>query len=221
MRMAYAHRMGRPTRGIRPRDCQRVGRAVGLPREDVSVDERSNVTEPWPEPDEDDLQSPDEDAAAITHLRGRLSHYLQRPSEDEHSNGAITDLPTDGEWGYLRCQVVRQKDPNRVVVRLPNGSETTIEARHLLRQAVRFGPAPHRKDERLVIGDIYEDCAYHPVLCTSVDYDEDLIEGISLIDGSEPRGCSLTHCGVVRLSVAEVIRRRDTRATPPMDLRTE
>lgn len=80
---------------------------------------------------------------------------------------------------------------------------------------------PHRKDERLVIGDIYEDCAYHPVLCTSVDYDEDLIEGISLIDGSEPRGCSLTHCGVVRLSVAEVIRRRDTRATPPMDLRTE
>ena len=97
MRMAYAHRMGRPTRGIRPRDCQRVGRAVGLPREDVSVDERSNVTEPWPDPDEDDLQSPDEDAAAITHLRGRLSHYLQRPSEDEHSNNTITNLPTDGK----------------------------------------------------------------------------------------------------------------------------
>ena len=85
-------------------DCQRVGCAVGLPREDVSVDERSNVTEPWPEPDEDDMQSADEDAAAITHFRGRQSHYTQRPAEDDHSNGVITDLPTDGEWGYLRCQ---------------------------------------------------------------------------------------------------------------------
>lgn len=75
------------------------------------------------------------------------------------------------------------------------------------------GASPRRQDERLVVGDIYEDCNYHPVLCTSVDYDEDTPEGISLIDGSQPRSCSLVHCGIRRLSVAEVLVHRD-RAEP-------
>ena len=70
-------------------------------------------------------------------------------------------------------------------------------------------PAPRRRDGQLVVGDIYEDCQYHPVLCTHVDYDDDVIEGISLIDGSVPRSCCLTHCGVERLSVAEVMRLRE------------
>ena len=52
-------------------------------------------------------------------------------------------------------------------------------------------------------GDIYEDCSYHPVLCVSVDYDNDSIEGISLIDGTYPRCCSLLSCGVKKLSVEE------------------
>ncbi len=52
-------------------------------------------------------------------------------------------------------------------------------------------------------GDIYEDCAYHPVLCVEVDYKNDAIWGISLIDGSHPRGCSVLHCGVRKLSVDE------------------
>jgi hypothetical protein len=52
-------------------------------------------------------------------------------------------------------------------------------------------------------GEIYEDCAFHPVLCTRNDGEE--IEGISLIDGSFPRSCDLRHCGVVKLSVADVL----------------
>jgi len=55
-------------------------------------------------------------------------------------------------------------------------------------------------------GDIYEDCAFHPVLCTYRDDDD--IQGISLLDASMPRGCSLTHCGVVALSIADVIAAR-------------
>ena len=55
-------------------------------------------------------------------------------------------------------------------------------------------------------GDIYEDCAYHPVLCTHRD--DDYIEGISLLDATAPHGCSLTHCGVVALSIVDVIAAR-------------
>jgi hypothetical protein len=62
----------------------------------------------------------------------------------------------------------------------------------------------------LAVGDIYEDCAYHPVLCVSVEYENDDISGISLIDGTHPRSCSLRHCGVRKLTVDEAweIRRK-------------
>lgn len=52
-------------------------------------------------------------------------------------------------------------------------------------------------------GDIYEDCAYHPVLCIDVDYAEGDIWGISLIDGSQPRSCGILHCGVRKLTPAQ------------------
>jgi len=53
------------------------------------------------------------------------------------------------------------------------------------------------------VGDIYEDCSSHPVLCVRVSYEEDDLQGISLIDGSYPRSCSMRHCGVRKLTVAE------------------
>lgn len=53
-------------------------------------------------------------------------------------------------------------------------------------------------------GDFYEDCDYHPVLCTEADGDD--IAGISLIDGSAPRSCSIEHCGVKRLSREEAVK---------------
>lgn len=53
-------------------------------------------------------------------------------------------------------------------------------------------------------GDIYEDCAYHPVLCMTIDVAEDDITGISLTDGSQPRSCWLKHCGVIKLTIDDV-----------------
>lgn len=48
------------------------------------------------------------------------------------------------------------------------------------------------------VGQIYQDCSYHPVLCTEVDGDD--VAGISLVDGSTPRSCSISHCGVEVMS---------------------
>jgi hypothetical protein len=55
----------------------------------------------------------------------------------------------------------------------------------------------------LSIGDIYEDCGCHPVLCIGISYEEDTVWGVSLIDGSQPRSCSLRHCGVRKLTIEE------------------
>lgn len=52
-------------------------------------------------------------------------------------------------------------------------------------------------------GEIYEDCAFHPVLCTHND--GETVNGISLIDGTSPRSCDLVYCDVIKLSIAEVI----------------
>ncbi|MGM9485549.1 hypothetical protein ACS5PN_30450 [Roseateles sp. NT4] len=60
-----------------------------------------------------------------------------------------------------------------------------------------------REQLNLAAGDIYEDCAYHPVLCVNVDYTTDDIQGISLVDGTHPRSCSLRHCGIRKLTVEE------------------
>lgn len=56
-------------------------------------------------------------------------------------------------------------------------------------------------------GDIYEDCSFHPVLCTHIN-DGDEIGGISLIDASSPRACSLSGCAVIKLSIVDVIAAR-------------
>jgi len=59
----------------------------------------------------------------------------------------------------------------------------------------------------LVLGDFYEDCRYHPMLCIEVASDGDELRGISLITG-DVGSCSLNHCGVVRLTAMEAIERR-------------
>jgi hypothetical protein len=51
-------------------------------------------------------------------------------------------------------------------------------------------------------GDIYEDCAFHPVVCENISGDD--IEGVSLLDGSRPRRCSIKHCGVRKITKNEV-----------------
>jgi hypothetical protein len=55
-------------------------------------------------------------------------------------------------------------------------------------------------------GDFYEDCHYHPCLCTEVLVDGDIsISGISLVNGSHPRGCSIPGCDVRKLSLEEAL----------------
>lgn len=63
---------------------------------------------------------------------------------------------------------------------------------------------------RIQPGDIYEDCAYHPCLCFGIgEEDGDItVWGISLIDGSQPRSCSLNHCGVNKMTLEEAWQRK-------------
>jgi hypothetical protein len=69
-------------------------------------------------------------------------------------------------------------------------------------------PVPVSSADDLHPGDYYEDCAYHPRLCVHVLVDEGQLEihGISLVDGSYPRGCSVPGCGVRRLTFDEAMR---------------
>jgi hypothetical protein len=53
-------------------------------------------------------------------------------------------------------------------------------------------------------GDYYEDCWFHPCLCTEVDEDGG-ISGVSLIDGSSPRSCDIVRCGVRKLTLDEAM----------------
>lgn len=59
-----------------------------------------------------------------------------------------------------------------------------------------------KKKEEIQPGDLYEDCTCHAILCLDNDPDMDFIRGISLIDGSL-KSCSLQHCGVKHITVAE------------------
>lgn len=72
---------------------------------------------------------------------------------------------------------------------------------------LRVMPKPIQSEKEIRVGDFYEDCAFHPCLCTSVgaDGDADCVEGISLVDGSSPRCCSARHCGLRILTVEEAI----------------
>ena|SRR5882724_2632199 len=64
-------------------------------------------------------------------------------------------------------------------------------------------PTPVNIPKDIRPGDYYEDCYFHPCLCIGVDDDELL--GVSLVNGTDPRGCSIGHCSVRRLSLAEAL----------------
>jgi len=57
--------------------------------------------------------------------------------------------------------------------------------------------------QRIKPGDFFLDCFDNPCICTRASYVDDTIEGISLIDGSAPRGCSPRHCVVDRISMTK------------------
>jgi hypothetical protein len=68
--------------------------------------------------------------------------------------------------------------------------------------------APEGSSPKILRGDYYEACNYHPTLCISASYASDELAGISLINGGLS-SCSPRHCGVAKMSVEEAIERRE------------
>jgi hypothetical protein len=107
-----------------------------------------------------------------------------------------------GAWAALCVQYLEDRD-GRALVRLPNGSKTTVASGALRPMIVEYhAPAQCAEPVDVVPGDIYEDCRRHPMLCIAHDGDE--VSGISLLDGSQQR-CLISSCGIVRLEIAGVI----------------
>ena len=100
-------------------------------------------------------------------------------------------------------QYIEDRD-GKALVRLPNGSKTSVGHAALRPMIISFLP-DHSESavDGIRPGELYEDCSYHPVLCTHRDGDE--VSGISLLDGSQPRVCSIDRCGVRRLTVADAV----------------
>ncbi len=68
------------------------------------------------------------------------------------------------------------------------------------------GAIDPRNPTGIRVGDIYEDCSFHPVLCTEIDDDGGVVlSGISLIDASFPRSCDAQYCAPVRIPAGEVM----------------
>jgi hypothetical protein len=67
-------------------------------------------------------------------------------------------------------------------------------------------PQPVSTPGELLPGELFEDCRYHPCLCIEANSPEDVdgVHGISLVDGT-PCGCSIWHCGLRKLTVAEAV----------------
>ena len=57
--------------------------------------------------------------------------------------------------------------------------------------------------QKFAPGDLYEDVFFHPCLCVGVSEQDDEIWGISLVDGSHPRSCSLARSDIRKLKVDE------------------
>ncbi|WP_371616722.1 hypothetical protein [Streptomyces sp. NBC_00454] len=56
------------------------------------------------------------------------------------------------------------------------------------------------------VGDIYEDCSFHPVLCTDIEDNCGLVlSGVSLIDGTHPRSCDARYCEPVLIRAQDVM----------------
>jgi hypothetical protein len=82
---------------------------------------------------------------------------------------------------------------------------------------------PDDKSSQIFIpDDLYEDVFFHPCLCIGVSQDDDEIWGVSLIDGSYPRSCSLAHSAIRKLSTDQAweIKKnyQDTYANPESDI---
>lgn len=104
----------------------------------------------------------------------------------------------------FRCKI---EGPDSIRESDPSGTFCAPPFYEMFRDGIggSLGGTDHA-DRGLAPGGFYEDCAYHPCLTMAVDGDEDDIWGISLVDGSWPRSCSLRMCGVVSLTIEQAWR---------------
>lgn len=58
--------------------------------------------------------------------------------------------------------------------------------------------------DRIEVGDFFEGCSFHPLLCLESNYEGGFLQGISLVDGSW-QSCSINSCGVRKLTPREAI----------------
>jgi len=62
-------------------------------------------------------------------------------------------------------------------------------------------------------GDIYLDVFYHPAVCLHIDIDDERkdigLEGVSLFDGSYPRGCSVVHSAPDKITPEEALKMKE------------
>lgn len=84
---------------------------------------------------------------------------------------------------------------------------TLIELYFYSTYLILFATGYYSLRQFILPGHIYRDCAGHPVLCTEVSLDG--VCGVSLIDGSRPRSCSIKHCEVERISLSKAERIKD------------
>ena len=59
-------------------------------------------------------------------------------------------------------------------------------------------------ENKIEVGEFFEGCSFHPLVCIESGYDDDHLTGISLVDGSL-QGCSIRSCGVRKLTAREAI----------------
>lgn len=72
-------------------------------------------------------------------------------------------------------------------------------------QELRDAGIGKNRSRKFKVGDIYYDCAYHPCVCAVVNLKEDMLEGISLVDGCYPRCCSIMNCGPTKITMKQAL----------------
>lgn len=63
--------------------------------------------------------------------------------------------------------------------------------------------ATYSESDEINVGDLYSDCRYHPIICTSNDGTD--VIGISLVDNKECK-CSIYHCVSKKLTGEEAVK---------------
>lgn len=121
-------------------------------------------------------------------------------------------MPADDMYKYF-CPYVVPRLLNQRPLRLERDimdNEYLDEVIQFCKRWLRY-PLERKRSRSLpdfTPGDIYLDCDYHPVIAAEIVrfrtsqpgyWDADLA-GVSMIDGSFPRSCSLRHCAPCKLS---------------------